>query len=125
MRGDRFEVEPCAGEELARVLRAIDPRGLEVDRLEAGLGELFPVLLLGFLQRAGDAPDPQLDAAANLRRHLTADDDVGDGEAAARTQHAEPLGERAVLVPGQVDDTVRDDHVHGGLGQRDVFQLAP
>src|SRR6266545_27769 len=74
LRGDDVGVESRSGQELARVLRAVDAGGLEVDGLEARLRKLGVVLLL--LQSACDTADPELDAAANLRRHLAADHDV-------------------------------------------------
>ena len=58
------------------------------------------------------------------RRHLAAHDDVGDGEAAARLEHAEGLAQHAVLVGREVDDAVGDDDVHRVVGQRDVLDLA-
>src|ERR1051325_8881502 len=108
--GDRRDVDAFAvAQERARVLGTIDPRRLEVDRLEPGLGELRAVVVV--VERARHAADPELDAAADRRGHLAAHNDVGDREAAARLQHAEGLGEHAVLVGGEIDDAVRDDHV--------------
>src|SRR5262245_13423795 len=62
---DRREVDalPRLEKHIARILRAIDAGGLEIHRLEAGLAE--PGAILALLQRAGHAPDPQLDAPAN------------------------------------------------------------
>src|SRR5436190_15783408 len=111
-----------AGQELARVLGTVDPGRLDVDRLEACLRELLPVLTLA--EGAGDAADPQLDALADCGRHLAADDDVGDGEPTPRPQHAERLGKDAVLVRREIDDTVGDDDVDGPGRQRDVLDLA-
>src|SRR5919108_1094206 len=108
LRRDRIDVDAGARKELAGVFRAIDTRRLDTDRVEACLGELVAIFLL--LERAGDAADPELDAAADRRRHLAAHDDVGPGESAARLQHAKRLGEHAVLVAGEIDDAVGDDH---------------
>src|SRR2546430_3848615 len=52
LRRDNVGVDALVGEELARILHAIDARRLEADRLEAGLGELVAVLAL--LEGAGD-----------------------------------------------------------------------
>ena len=121
-RRDGRRVDPLAVEEFAGVLGPVDPRRLHVDRLEAGLAELAAIL--AFLERARHAADPQLDAAADHGRHLAPYHDVRDGEPAAGLQDAERLGEHAVLVGRQVDDAVRDDHVHGVVGQRDGLDLA-
>src|ERR671930_1727957 len=111
---DRVGIEAGAGEELARVLDAIDPGRLDVDGLEARLRELLPVLTL--VERPGHAADPQLDALSDRVRHLAADDHVGDGEPAPRLQDAERLGEDAVLVRREIDDTVGNDDVDGAVG---------
>jgi len=49
---------------------------------------------------------------------------VGDGEAPARLEDAEGLGEHAVLVGGEIDDAVRNDHVDRIVGQRNGLDLA-
>src|SRR5256712_6075364 len=92
---DGICIEAGAGEELARVLDPVDPSRLEVDRPEAGLRELLAILLL--LERHRAAADPQLDALPDCGRHLAPDDDVGDRELPAGLQHAECLGQDAVL----------------------------
>ena len=90
--------------------------------VEAGGGELARVLVL--LERAGDAADPQLHAAPHLGRHLAANHDVGDREAAAGLEHAEGFAQHAILVGREIDHAVGDDHVDGVVGQRDVLDLA-
>src|SRR5918996_6630517 len=66
-RGDRFRSESGAGEKVAGALGRVNPRRLHVDILEPGLRELGAVL--GLLERAGDAADPQLDAASDFGGH--------------------------------------------------------
>src|SRR5262245_23678418 len=83
-RGACLGTESGADQKVARALRRVNPRRLQIDLLEAGLRELGAVL--GFLERAGDAPDPQLDTAADLGRHLPAHDHVGHGEPPAWPQ---------------------------------------
>ena len=85
-----------------------------------------PVLLqqrdeLLLLERACDAADPQFHAVANRRRHVAPDHHVGHREPPARLEHAKRLGEDLALVDRQIDDAVRDDHVHGAVRQRNVL----
>ena len=80
--------------------------------------------IVAFLEGSGDAADPQLDAAPDGGRHLAAHDDVRYGEPPAGLEHAKCLGEHAILVRRQVDHAVRDDHVHGVVGERDRLDLA-
>src|SRR5215471_10510916 len=77
--GGHVDIVSSLEEKIAGVFGAIDPGGLEIDGLEARLAELGPVLAL--LERARHAPDPELHAPANLRRHLAAHHHVGHGEA--------------------------------------------
>src|SRR5207247_10679748 len=114
---DGVGVDPRSGQELARVLHAVDPGRLEVDGLEPRLREPGAVLL--FLERPRDTADPELDTAADLRGDLTADHDIGYRETPARAEHPERLGEHPVLVRGEVDHAVGADDVHGVVGQRD------
>src|SRR5215470_5144989 len=120
--GDGVGTESGAGQKLARALGRVNPGRLHVDVLEPGLRELGAVL--GLLERAGDAADPQLDATADLGRQLAAHDDVGDGEPSAGLQHAKRLGQHRVLVGGQVDDAVRDDDIYRIVREWDVLDLA-
>ena len=53
-----------------------------------------------------------------------AHDNVGDGEAAARLEHAKRLAQDAVLVGREIDDAVGDDDVDRVVGQGNVFDLA-
>ncbi len=77
------------------------------------------------LERAREAADPELDAPADLGGHLATHDDVGDGEPPARLEDPERLAQDRVLVGGEVDDAVRDDHVDARVGERDRLDLAP
>src|SRR5262249_38900573 len=88
--GDRFGAGSGAGENVARALGRVDPRRLHVDLFEAAPGELCAVLAL--FERAGYTPDPQLDTAADRRRHLPSHDHIGDSEPSTRLQHAKRLG---------------------------------
>src|SRR5688500_3635470 len=90
------DVEAGLGEKLPGVLDGVNPPRLDIDFVETGLGE--QLLVLVFVQRTGDAADPQLHALAHRLRHLAADDDVGDGEAAAGLEHTEGLAKNPALV---------------------------
>ena len=65
------------------------------------------ILLLG--QRSRHAAHPELHARAHIGGDLAPDHDVGDGEPAARLEHAERLGDDLVLVGREIDDAVGDD----------------
>ena len=59
--------------------------------------------------------------AAGRLVHVRVGDDVGDREAATRPEHPSRLAEDPGLVGGEVDDAVRDHHVDGLVGQRDLL----
>src|SRR5207253_1347062 len=105
----------------ARVGDVVDAGGLDVDAVEAGPRELRDVLV--FAESTGNAPHPQLHVLPDFGRDVPANDDVGHGESSTRLQHAKRFLDDAVLVPGQVDDAVRDDYVHGIVGKRDILDL--
>src|SRR6185369_5211834 len=65
-----------------RVVDVVDTPGLDLDVLETRRQQLFTELTL--VKGAGDAPDPQLPALADLVRHVAPGDDVRHREAAAR-----------------------------------------
>ena len=48
---------------------------------------------------------------------------LGD-KPAARFENPESLAQYLVLVRGQIDDTVRDDHVYGAVRKRDILDVA-
>jgi hypothetical protein len=123
--GKRLVVIGEAGlrQEASRVGAPVDARRFDVDRFEPGPGQLAAIAL--FLERARDAPDPQLHAAAQLRRDITASDHhIRDRKPAAGLEHTERFREDAVLVGGEIDDAVRDDHVHRVVRQWNLFDLA-
>src|SRR6202023_3053168 len=99
-----FGVETRVGEERGGVFRLIDARRLDARVLEAHGREKADEFL--FLQGAGDAADPELHAALDRVRHVSAYDDAGDGEAAARLEHAERFGEHLSLVAREIDHAV-------------------
>ena len=62
-------------------------------------------------------PDPQFHVPAHLARHLAVHHHVRDREPSAWLEHAKGFAQRRVLVGRQVDDAVRDDDVHGVVGE--------
>src|SRR5262249_42304829 len=122
-----------SGDRLCRGwLGGLDDRGVQpwlglVGRRDANGGEPgglenLSVLTLG--ESAVAAADPLFGLGALHGIEAFVDDDIADAQTAARAQHAERLGEGAGLVGGQVDHTVGDDDVDGGVRQRDVLDMA-
>src|SRR6185437_3483863 len=64
VRGDGVGVDAGGGEELARVVDAVNACMLDFDLREARGGEFGAIF--GFLESAGDAANPQFDAAADF-----------------------------------------------------------
>src|SRR5437867_9217064 len=120
-RRDGFHFKARLGQEFARVLRAVDARGLDFDRLEAGGSELGAVLRL--FQCSRNAPCPKLHASADGGWHFAANHHVRDGKAAAGLEHSIRFAEDAVLVRRKIDDAIRDYDVHRSAGKRDVLDL--
>jgi hypothetical protein len=56
--------------------------------------------------------------------HVGVGDHVGDGDAAAGTEHARGFPYYLRLVTGQVDHAVGDDDVDARVRERHVFQVA-
>ena len=73
---------------------------------------------------AGDTAAEQRLVGGEFRRQRPDVHHVGDGEASARFQHAESLAEHLRLVGHQVDHAVGDDHVAGGIRDRQVLEFA-
>ena len=120
-RRDCFHFKARLGQEFARVLRAVDARGLDFDRLEAGGSELGAVLRL--FQCSRNAPCPKLHASADGGWHFATNHHVRDGKAAAGLEHSIRFAEDAVLVRRKIDDAIRDYDVHRSAGKRDVLDL--
>ena len=114
---------PSAARNVARVLDAVDRASARCRCRRSPAPRAWPRY-----SSSPSAPATQPTHSSMLlpdrRRHLAAHDHVGDGEAAARLQHAERLAQHAVLVGREVDDAVRDDDVDRVVGQRDVLDLA-
>ena len=112
---------PRADDRRARA--RVDAVGLgDLDVDEPGRGERL--LELGAGERAGDAAGPLLHVGACRVVHVLVGDHVGHGEAPARLEHARGLAQDLLLVAGEVDDAVGDDDVDGGVGQRDLLEVA-
>src|SRR5271166_1708622 len=78
-RRDRILVDALAGKELARVVDLVNAGRFDTDRLESGRDELDLVVV--FIERAGDAADPEQHVATNAFRNRSAGDDIRDREA--------------------------------------------
>src|SRR5580692_8957717 len=117
----RVDVDSLLGEKFASVLGAIDARGLDFDLGEAGCCQLAAVVV--FFQGSGDATDPGQHALADLGQNFAAGHDVGDGETAARLEHAEGFTQNFIFVGGEIDYAVGNDDVDRIVGQRDVFDF--
>ncbi len=94
----------------------------------AGLAPLEPVLLeeagvLCFQQSAGNSASPEVDVAPAFLGDRALARDVGELEAASRSQDAEELGEDSVFVGDQVDHPVGDDDVEASVRERQPFCL--
>ena len=106
---DPVDVDAGVGEERPRIVDLIYPPRFELDVKEPCRLQLCCVLVIS--KRARHASNPQLHAAANLRWHLPANDDVRDGESATGFEYAERFAQNGILVSGQVNDAVRDNDV--------------
>ncbi len=60
----------------------------------------------------------------HLFRHCGRGDDIGNGQPASRPQDPEGLAKHLELVRGKIDDAVGQDHVHAGVGYRQVLDFA-
>src|SRR3977135_3401926 len=80
-RGDLLDVEAGGSEEFAGLFDFVNASGLDVYGFKAS-GVKFVAVVLR-LEGAGDAADPEFHALANVSGDFTANDDIGDGEAAA------------------------------------------
>jgi hypothetical protein len=59
-------------------------------------------------ERAGDAAGPEIDALAGVIGDVRVDDDVGDLQPPARSEHTVDLGDHGVFVGDEVDDAGDD-----------------
>src|SRR5882672_10041924 len=121
-RCDFFDVEAGGSKKFAGFIDFVNASGLDVHGFETGGIKLVAVFVL--LECAGDAADPEFHTFANVSGDFTANDDIGDGKAAAGFQHAEGFAEDTILVAGKIDDAVGDDDVDGVVRQRNVFDGA-
>src|SRR6267378_3307855 len=121
-RSDPLDVEAGGSEKFAGLFDFVNASGLDVYGFKASGMKFVAVLVL--LEGAGDAANPEFHALANVGGDFTANDDIGDGEAAAGPEHAESFTEDAILVAREIDDAVGDDDVDGIVGKRNVFNGA-
>src|ERR1700693_4452098 len=75
-------------------------------------------------QRSGDTAYPKLHLFLDRIRHMTPDNNIGDGKAPARFEHPKRFLEHAVFIAGKVNDAVPDDDIHRVLRKGDVLDFA-
>src|SRR5262249_57282454 len=115
LRERRFVRQSSFVEGLSHVIRSVDSRRLDVDLLASGVSAFLAALL--YLERARDAADPELHAAANgVGNVVSTHHDVGHSQTTAWLEDAERLCHDPILVGGQVDHAVRNDHVDRVVG---------
>src|SRR5207244_2678756 len=95
---------------------------LDLGLLEAGLHQVLAIRIDG--DRPGDAAGPGIESPLYLGGELPELDHVGDREPAAWLEHPERLADHGALVLREIDDTVGDDHVDRGIGQRHLLDGA-
>src|ERR1043166_2985215 len=117
-----FGIEAGGGKEVARFFALIDSSRLDVDSFETGAKKLVAILIL--FERASDAADPQLHTFADLGGNIATHNHIGNGEAAARPQNAKSFLDHSVFASGEIDHAVGNNHVHGIVGKRNVFDSA-
>src|ERR1700736_2697451 len=118
---DGVGIDPRSFQEFFGVVDAVDAGGFNVDGFESRGGELL--LIFRVCQRACDAADPEFHALANRVRDFASNYYIGNCETAAGLEHPECFAQNAVLVAGEVNDTVGQNDVDGVVGQRDIFDL--
>ena len=91
---------------------------LDLDVGQSGGLERFGELVAG--QSAGDAAGVGGHVRAGSVVHVGIGDHVRDREPAAWLEHASGFAQDLVLVAGQVDHAVGDDHVHALSRKRDL-----
>ena len=100
-------------------------RHLYRDPLESGPVEQPRVLVLR--ECPGDVTGPQSNGLQDIGGQcslVAEENDVRDGEASARLEDPEGLGDHGGLVGGEVYDAVGDHYVYVVLGERNVLDLA-
>src|ERR1700691_2847996 len=93
-----------------------------VDLLETCSGEFVPVLVL--LQRSRHAAHPEKDTLADLCFHFTSGDYVRYSKSSSGLEDPKGLVKRSSIIGGEIDDTVRDDHIRRVVRQRNMLDLA-
>src|SRR5437588_832538 len=107
-RVSRRFLPECKARDYARA-HALEPRFLE--QCEH----------LSLRESAADSAGPELGIVDDGLRELFRTHDVGDREPASGLEDAEQLSDHGALAKGEVDDAVRDHHVHARIGQRNVL----
>ena len=81
-------------------------------------GMLDSIQVLSFQKSSTDSSSPQIHVRLGSIRDRFVYDNVGEIQAATRFQRPEDLIKCLVLVRAQVDDSVRNDHVHRAVRYR-------
>src|SRR6266849_11205489 len=82
LRTHRIRIKSRRSKKLPRLLSLVNPRWLHLNGFEALPRQLLLILL--YLQRPRDAPDPQFHALPDLRRHLAAHHHVRNSQPPSR-----------------------------------------
>src|SRR5208282_1125845 len=115
-------IEPGLREPFTTLRRGIDPGWLDFDRLKAGCREFCAIVRL--LQCTRDASRPQFDMASDFAGNFTARDHIENRQAASGLEYSKRFAQNAILVAREIYHAIRNDHVDGIVGQRNVLDLA-
>src|SRR5688572_973496 len=95
---------------------------IDVHIREPGGSQLL--FVVGLVQRASQATDPQFHIPTDSGGYLAPHDDVGYREPAARLEDAEGFGQHLTFIRREVDDAVRNVDIDGARGERDRLNIA-
>src|SRR6516165_3471344 len=117
-----IDIEAAIRQKGSRIVDIVNPRGLDIDVVKTGFGELVQIILLA--QGPSDTTRPEFHALLDFGRYVAPNHHIRDSKTTARFEHTKSFFEYTVLVTGKIDDAVRDDDIHRLVGKRDVFDFA-
>src|SRR5215831_11130277 len=119
---DRRQINPVMEETLPCILGVINTSRFEFNLAESSSFQLCTVLVL--FESSSNTSDPREHAPPNLWQHFPAGYDVGDSKASTGFQNSKGLPENSILVCGEIDHAVGDDHIDGIVGKRNALDLS-